>query len=434
MAGEPGGVGLLTANKQFIGSRARTIFETVVKDLAAAGLMVVLDNQASNATGCCTSTADTLWYTSGYSQSQWLADWKSVASAFRSVPQVIGADLRNEPRGTATWGGSAADDWHAAAERGGNAVMSADPRMLIFVEGTSSATDLADVASAPVVLSEPDHVVYSVHDYSSDDPAVTSYDQWVQKIQTSWGYLVGRYPLLVGEFGTCDSEGSCVASPSSESPGMWFTVFTRYLAAHDLSWSYWPLNGTTSDQDPAQDSQYGGHESFGLLNPTWSGAALPSLLSAVQAIQPPCPAGALANGTYYIRNVGSGEVIDIPASKSAQGTDLEQWPLNKGTNQRWQVTRISCNLYTIQSVMDGESLDVNGQSAAPGAKVDQYRYWGGGNQQFFISQNAAGYYSITSINSTDPVAVPGSSTKSGAQLEQSGVTGGASQQWSFLSA
>jgi endoglucanase len=422
--------GLLTANKQFIGEHARTIFETVVKDLAAAGLMVVLDNQVSSAS---TSTANNLWYTSGYSQSQWLADWKSMAAAFRNVPQVIGADLRNEPRGAATWGGNPADDWHTAAERGGDAVLSADPQMLIFVEGTDYATDLSDIAGLPVVLSQADHVVYSVHDYSFDT-SVSSYDQWVQKIQTSWGYLVGRYPLLVGEFGTCDSAGSCADSPGSGSPGMWFTVFTRYLAAHNLSWSYWALNGTTSDQDPSAGATYGGGESYGLLNPTWSGPAPSPLLSDVQAIQPACPAGTLSNGTYYIRNLGSGDVIDIPAFKSTQGTDLDQWPLDNGMNQRWQVTRITCNLYTVQSVMDGESLDINGQSSVPGAKVDQYRYWGGGNQQFFISQNEAGYYSITSINSTDPVAVPDSSTSKGTLLEQSGATGGANQQWSFLSA
>jgi endoglucanase len=424
--------GLLTANKQFIGQHARTIFEAVVKDVAAAGLMVVLDNQVSSAS-CCISTANNLWYSSGYSQSQWLTDWKSMASAFKNVPQVIGADLRNEPRGAATWGGSPADDWHAAAERGGDAVLSADPQMLIFVEGTDYATDLSGIASLPVVLSQPGHVVYSVHDYSFDT-TVTGYDQWVQKIQASWGYLVGRYPLLVGEFGTCDSAGSCVDSPSSGSLGPWFTVFTRYLAAHNLSWSYWALNGTMSDQDPSADSHYGGDESNGLLNPTWSGPGPSPVLSAVQAIQPSCPAGTLADGTYYIRNLGSGDVIDIPAFKSAQGTDLDQWPLDNGMNQRWQVTRITCNLYTIQSVMDGESVDIDDQSAAPGAKVDQYRYWGGGNQQFVISQNEAGYYSITSINSTDPVAVPNSSTSKGTLLEQSGATGGANQQWSFLSA
>ena len=92
---------VLSANPQFAGEHARTIFEQVVQDLANAGLMVVLDNHNSTAEWCCsTSDGNSLWYTSKYPQSAWIADWKSVASAFKGVPQVIGVDLRNEPRGT----------------------------------------------------------------------------------------------------------------------------------------------------------------------------------------------------------------------------------------------------------------------------------------------------------------------------------------------
>jgi endoglucanase len=44
---------VIAANPQFAGERARTIFEQVVRDLAAAGLMVILDNHNSNAEWCC---------------------------------------------------------------------------------------------------------------------------------------------------------------------------------------------------------------------------------------------------------------------------------------------------------------------------------------------------------------------------------------------
>jgi len=52
----------VAANPQFAGERARTIFEQVVSDLAAAGLMVVLDNHNSDAEWCCSFTdGNTLW-------------------------------------------------------------------------------------------------------------------------------------------------------------------------------------------------------------------------------------------------------------------------------------------------------------------------------------------------------------------------------------
>jgi endoglucanase len=400
----------LTANGQFIGKRARTIFEAVTADLTAAGLMVVLDNRSSDAGACCGSTEDTLWYTPGYPEAQWLADWRSMSAAFRNIPQVIGADLRTDPRGAATWGGSPADDWHAAAQRGGDAVLSADPHMLIFVEGTDGG-DLSGVASLPVVLSLPGHVVYSARSFSS---AVTSYDKWVSAIQGRWGYLAGSEPLLVGEFGTCSSADTCVDSADPGQPGEWFTIFMRYLATRNLSSAYWALGS--------------------LLNKGWNGVALPPLLSALQAAQPPCPAGSLAGGTYYIRNARSHDDIDIPDSTSRQGTGLIEWTPDNRVNQRWQLTRLTCDLYSVMSVMDGESLSIRGQSTAQGAKVDQTRYSALGSQQFVITQNAPGDYSITNVNSDEPVEVPGSAARKGMLLDQSAATGGANQQWRFIGA
>jgi endoglucanase len=430
---------LTTANPSFNGEHARTIYASLVQDMASAGLMVILDDHNSNAEWCCSSSdGNALWYNSSYPQSAWLSDWQSVTSTFRNIPQVIGVDLRNEPRGSAAWGGgNSATDWHAAAELGGNAVLSVDPRMLIFVEGTNYATDLSDVLSDPVVLSQSDHVVYELHDYGFDT-TVTSYDQWVSKIQSNWGYLVGKVPLWVGEFGTCNTSDQCVDSPTSAQLGMWFSVFTRYLSAHNLNWSYWAVNGTKSDGltdgNSGQVIKYGETETYGVLNTGWSAPARASLLSALQGIQASCPAGPVANGTYYIKNRSSGDVIDIPAFNSAQGTVLDQWPLNHGVNQKWVVTRLSCYLYSIRSAMDGESADILSQSTSSGAKVDQYDYWGGGNQQFLIVRNSAGYYTISSINSLDPVEVPGSSATAGTQLEQGNPAGTANQQWSFSGA
>jgi endoglucanase len=426
---------VLSANPQFVGEHARTIFEQVVRDLADAGLMVVLDDHNSNAEWCCSgSDGNTLWYNSRYPQSAWLADWKSVASAFKGIPQVIGVDLRNEPRGAATWGGgNPSDDWHAAAQLGGDAVQGADPTLLIFVEGTDYATDLAAAGSLPVRLNVANHVVYSVHDYGFDT-TVSSYDNWVSKIAPRWGYLVGRVPMWVGEFGTCDTSDACVSSSNPANLGKWFAIFTRYLRYHNMNWSYWPINGTKSDGAAGQNIAYGQTESYGILNTGWDAVSRASLLSSLQAIQPACAAGTLRSGTYYIKNRNSKDVIDIPAFKTAQGTDLDQWPQNNGTNQRWKVSSLGCGLYSITSVFDGESIDIAGQSTGNGAKVDEWDYWGGGNQQFVIAKNAAGYYTIASINSADPVEVPGSSTANGKVLDQWAATGEANQQWSFVSA
>ena len=426
---------LLTANPQFQGEHAQTIYEQVVGDLANAGLMVVLDDHNSNAEWCCSSTdGNALWYNSAYPQSAWLSDWKSVATEFKGIPQVIGVDLRNEPRGSATWGGSSSTNWQAAAELGGDAVQSVDSNLLVFVEGVNYALDLSGVARLPVKLNVPDHVVYEAHDYGFDFSGLTDYDGFVSKIQADWGYLVGKDPLWVGEFGTCNTSDACVSSTDTADNGVWFSALTRYLGYHDLNWSYWAINGTQSDGLAGQGRTYGATETYGILNTQWDGPSLPALLSRLQAIQPACAAGPLASGTYYIKNVHSGDVIDIPQFKSAQGTDLDQWPGNGGVNQKWKIASLGCGLYSITSAMDGESIDVSGQSTANGAKIDQYDYWGGGNQQFIIAKDSAGSYTIASINSLDPIEVPGSSTTAGTRLDQWAANGGANQEWTFRSA
>jgi endoglucanase len=424
---------LVAANPQFAGEDARTVFEQVVQDLASAGLMVILDDHNSDAEWCCSSTdGNTLWYNAGYPQSAWVSDWESVAAEFSGIPQVIGVDLRNEPRGTATWGGSASTDWQAAAELGGDAVQGVDPNLLIFVEGVNYALDLSGVASLPVTLTDPDHVVYEAHDYGFDHTGVTGYDDYVSQIQPDWGYLVGQDPLWVGEFGTCNTADSCVASTDTSDNGVWFSAITRYLGYHDVNWSYWPINGTESDGLAGQGRTYGVAETYGILNPQWDGAALAELVSSLQAIQPSCAAGPLASGTYYLKNVHSGDVIDIPQSTTTEGTDLDQWPLNDGTNQQWDVTSLGCGLYSIKSALDGESVDISGQSTSNGASVDEYDYWGGGNQQFVIAKDAGGSYTISSVNSLDPVEVPGFSTTAGTLLDQWQANGGTNQEWTFV--
>jgi hypothetical protein len=343
---------------------------------------------------------------------------------------VIGADLRNEPRGAATWGGSnSADDWHAAAELGGNAILGIDPHWLTFVEGINYGLDLSKVSSLPITLNVANQLVYSVHDYPWDFSGLTNYDSWAGDIQSQWGYLVGRDPLWIGEFGTCNTASSCVSGSSGNGP--WFTYITRFLRYHNVNWSYWPLNGTESDGLSGQGRTYGAVETYGVLNTSWNGAALPAMLSDLQAIQPACPASPLANGTYYIKNRYSGDVIDIPQGNTTEGTDLEQWPQNNGTNQQWKLTSLGCGLYEITSVEDGQALEVNGQSTSAGSSIDEWDYWGGGNQQFLISKNSAGYYTITNLNSMDLVEDPGSSGTAGTLLDQWPSNGGTNQQWSF---
>ena len=45
----------------------------------------------------------------------------------------------------------------------------------------------------------------------------------------------------------------------------------------------------------------------------------------------------LSNGNYLIVNAYTGMVLDDPASSTANGTIIEQYQLNGGLNQQWEV-------------------------------------------------------------------------------------------------
>jgi endoglucanase len=278
----------LTANTSLEGEHALTIFDTVVNALTSAGIMVVLDNHVSNAGWCCSTTDNNeLWYNSSYPEANWIADWQALASRYQSNPMVIGVDLRNEPRSPATWGGAASTDWHAAAERGGNAVLSVNPNLLIFVEGVSYAGDLSGVTSLPVQLNIANQLVYEAHDYGFWYSSINGYSGWYNAIEPKWGYLVNGstpQPLWIGEFGTCNSADTCDSSSSNADLGFWFNAMTSFVRDYGVDWSYWAINGTT---ESGNAGGFGTVEGYGVLNTSWNGGALASLTARLQSTMAP---------------------------------------------------------------------------------------------------------------------------------------------------
>lgn len=304
----------LAANASLQGENALTIFDTVVNALANAGVMVILDNHMSDAGWCCSTTdGNMLWYNANYPQANWIADWQALAQRYQNNPWVIGADLRNEPRGTAKWGGSDASvDWHAAAQTGGNAVLAINPGLLIFVEGVSYAGDLSGVASLPVQLNVPNQIVYEAHDYGFWYSGFTNYSAYVNKITPKWGYLVtgsNPQPLWVGEFGTCNNAATCVASTTGTDLGYWFNAMTSYVRDYGIDWSYWAINGTT---ESGNGGGFGSVEGYGVLNTSWNGSALSSLTSRLQAV--------MDSGTPAVSTVPAAGSLTVSAGGTTTAT------------------------------------------------------------------------------------------------------------------
>lgn len=270
------------ANPNFLGKHALEVMDAVIAALAQAHVMVILDNHMSNADWCCKDDdGNGLWYNAEYTEEKWLADWRAIVRRYKKRRWVVGADLRNEPRSGAQWGGSDPRlDWHAAAERGGNAVLEENSKLLVMVEGPQYSTDFTAFAALPLVLRVAHRVVYSPHAYSFSGHVFQSYEELRQAYDLRAGFLLHAQPaipLWVGEFGTCQTL-------DCDENSQWFRWYVRYLQERDLSWSYWPLNGT---QSSGRSRKYGEVETYGLLSPDYLHIAGPKIIELLRTMERP---------------------------------------------------------------------------------------------------------------------------------------------------
>ncbi|MBQ9894810.1 MAG: cellulase family glycosylhydrolase [Ruminococcus sp.] len=231
-----------------------------------------------------------LWYDSNYSYDDWLEALNWVADYYKDDDTIIAIDLKNEPhgkndgQGMAKWDDSKDDNnWKYAAERGANAVLSANPNLLVMVEGIevypkfeegedwdSQPVDYArypwspfygawwggnfrGARKYPVNLGKyQSQLVYSPHDYG---PLVWEQD-WFKKDFTretllddywrdSWAYLIEDKisPLLMGEWGGfIDKEHD----PTGDNT-KWMTILRDYMIEKRIHHTFWCFNENSGD-------------------------------------------------------------------------------------------------------------------------------------------------------------------------------------------
>jgi endoglucanase len=273
----------VSANPLLAGKRSMELMDVVIAALTRRHIMVILDNHMSDADWCCSNEdGDALWSNALYTEAQWIADWQTIVTRYRDNPLVIGADLRNELRGTATWGGTdAATDWRAAAIRGGNAVLAVNPHLLIFVEGPKYSTDFTAVAAHPIELSVAHRLVLSPHSYSIGH-TYKNYEEAAAALHREYDPLLHaqmKLPLWVGEFGNC-TRGDCAASGAD-----WLRWFARFCNENGIrNVSYWALNAT---QSSGRTRVYDQPEGYGLLTTDWQRIQSPEIVRTLQSISNP---------------------------------------------------------------------------------------------------------------------------------------------------
>jgi len=159
--------------------------------------------------------------------------------------------------------------------------------------------------------------------------------------------------------------------------------------------------------------------SAGTLSGTYSVTLGPG---AVQLIR--TNGGGTATTGSEVHAVGSGKCLDVPqptSTSAPEGTQLDIWSCNGGSNQLW--THTSANQLAVYS--GSECLDAYNNETTPGTKVQIWPCNGGTNQQWNINSNGT----ITGVQSGLCLDVTGASNSNGALIDLWTCNGGSNQQW-----
>ncbi|MGB3656088.1 MAG: glycoside hydrolase family 5 protein [Rivularia sp. (in: cyanobacteria)] len=237
------------ANAELQGKTPLEVMDLIIQEARKQGLLILLDSHCLK-----DGHISQLWYGDGFTEEDWIDTWTLLAKRYKNQPNVIGADLKNEPHGIASWGtDDTSTDWRLAVQKAGDKILAVNPDWLIVVEGIEKnvpnqqqhgyfwGANLEGVREYPVHLKKPHKLVYSPHEYGGAKVSwfkdSTFPDNLYQRWEIGFNYINTKRiaPILVGEFG-----GYHVDSKSKE--GIWQRKFVNYIKQKKLSFAYWCWN------------------------------------------------------------------------------------------------------------------------------------------------------------------------------------------------
>ncbi|MEV4566000.1 PHB depolymerase family esterase [Nonomuraea sp. NPDC049419] len=235
--------------------------------------------------------------------------------------------------------------------------------------------------------------------------------QWGDLVRNAYPGYTGARPRVTAWHGTNDSV--LPYSMLQEEIDQWTNVhgLSQTPTSTDSPQSGWTRRVYGSGQVEAYTINGAGHD-------------LPHNGMAAHAIRffgldgggttpPPDP-----EGEGQIRGAGSGRCVDVPNGSTSDGTAVQLWDCNTGTNQQWAQTS-SGEL----RVYGNKCLDAAG--SGNGARIQIYACHGGANQQWRLNSDG----SITGVQSNLCLDAVGQGTANGTRLQLYSCHGGANQRW-----
>ena len=298
-------------NPEFVGKTSLQALDLWMTEADRQGMYVLLDFHSVSMLGqyptwFMSSAADTnlIYNKQIYTKENWTRDLAFVAQRYSNLEYFFGIDIYNEPNGIVRW--SVGDKnstnpayfWKTAAESAAAAVLSANPKLMIFVQGINGnfdgiektnismnwGEDFQPQANQPLDIPS-DKLVLSPHTYGPDVYVKSSFGaaNFPANLAENWDSLFGQFstkhPVVVGEWGGKYGHGT-----SGQKDAVWQNAFVDYLISKGMRssfyWCYTPNSGDTGGI--LDDNLSIRPDKMTLLRKLW-GAAAPTVSSGVYA-------------------------------------------------------------------------------------------------------------------------------------------------------
>ncbi|WP_426505509.1 ricin-type beta-trefoil lectin domain protein [Dactylosporangium sp. McL0621] len=174
----------------------------------------------------------------------------------------------------------------------------------------------------------------------------------------------------------------------------------------DASCAITSLNGSGTNLSLSVTNQSG----LDRLQYGWGASA--STPTATATTTPP-------SGGAVLRGVGSNRCLDVPGASQTNGTKVQIWDCNGGTNQSWTLNNGALQVY------GNKCLDVPGHATAAGTRIAIWDCNGGANQQWRLNSDGT----VVGVQSGLCLDVVGAGTANGTEVEIWGCNGGTNQKW-----
>jgi hypothetical protein len=291
------------------------------------------------------------------------------------------------------------------------------PRGRVIVPGMFSDQDLCPVGEDSAL----NGTLLSIHIYGMFGDSHTTEAAWVSDFE---GELCGyESRAVVTEFGVPMNTGVNYDGPRDGTNDISYlygiTDTVRSMGMGSVLWT--GVKGTTQTSGPGPCE----NASCAITTLNSNGTVSVTNQSGLDRLQYGWGisnnAGAGSGATGEIHAVGAGKCLDVPNVTKTEGTQVDIWDCNGGTNQEWTAT--SSGQLTVYS--GGDCLDAAGQGTAPGTKVDIWPCNGGANQEWSLNSNGT----ITGGQSGLCLDVTAAGTADGALGELWTCNGQSNQHW-----